>query len=84
MIICLILKNKNRLTHTALNIKDMYFSYFLALNAITLKQKHSFKKEKQQFFFVLNSSSPCRAGSTDIPDPHSPLFPIVHRLRQVF
>ena len=26
----------------------------------------------------------CRAGSTDIPDPLSPLFPIVHRLRQVF
>ena len=28
--------------------------------------------------------SSCRAGSTDIPDPLSPLFPIVHRLRQVF
>ena len=26
----------------------------------------------------------CRAGSTDIPDPLSPLFPIVHLLRQVF
>ena len=31
-----------------------------------------------------SSSSSCRAGSTDIPDPLSPLFPIVHRLRQVF
>ena len=30
------------------------------------------------------SSSSYRAGSTDIPDPLSPLFPIVHRLRQVF
>ena len=30
-----------------------------------------------------SSSSSCRAGSTDIPDPLSPLFPIVHRLRQV-
>ena len=29
-------------------------------------------------------SSSRRAGSTDIPDPLSPLFPIVHRLRQVF
>ena len=28
--------------------------------------------------------SSCRAASTDIPDPLSPLFPIVHRLRQVF
>ena len=31
-----------------------------------------------------SSSSSCRAGSTDIPDPLSPLLPIVHRLRQVF
>ena len=31
-----------------------------------------------------HSSSSCRAGSTDIPDPHSPLIPIVHHLRQVF
>ncbi len=26
------------------------------------------------------SSSSCHAGSTDIPDPLSPLLPIVHRL----
>ena len=31
-----------------------------------------------------SSSSSCRASSMDIPDPLSPLFPIVHRLRQVF
>ena len=31
-----------------------------------------------------SSSSSCRAGSTDIPDPLSPLLPIVHHLRQVF
>ena len=30
-----------------------------------------------------SSSSSCRAGSTDIPDPLSPLLPIVHRPRQV-
>ena len=30
------------------------------------------------------SSSSCRAASTDIPDPLSPLLPIVHRLWQVF
>ena len=30
------------------------------------------------------SSSSCRAGSTDIPNPLSPLLPIVHRPRQVF
>ena len=32
----------------------------------------------------ISSSSSCRVGSTDIPDPLSPLLPIVHRPRQVF
>ena len=31
-----------------------------------------------------SSSSSCLAASTDIPDPLSPLLPIVHRLWQVF
>ena len=31
-----------------------------------------------------SSSSSCRAASTDIPDPLSPLLPIFHRLWQVF
>ena len=31
-----------------------------------------------------SSSSSCRAGSTDIPDPLSQLFPIVPHLTQVF
>ena len=30
------------------------------------------------------SSSSCRAASMDIPDPLSPLLPIVHRVWQVF
>ena len=34
--------------------------------------------------YIYISSSSCRAISTDIPDPLSPLLPIVHRLRQVF
>ena len=33
---------------------------------------------------ISSSSSSCRAGSTDILVPLSPLFPIVHRPRQVF
>ena len=33
---------------------------------------------------LTSSSSSRHAGSTDIPEPLSPLFPIVHRLRQVF
>ena len=38
-------------------------------------------------YIYISSSSPsssCRAVSTDIPDPLSPLLPIIHRLRQVF
>ena len=31
-----------------------------------------------------SSSSSCHAAGTDIPDPLSPLLPIVHRLWQVF
>ena len=34
--------------------------------------------------FGTSSSSSCRGASTDIPDPLSPLLPIVHRLRKVF
>ena len=30
---------------------------------------------------IYTSSSSCRAGSTDIPDPLSPLLSIVHRPR---
>ena len=32
----------------------------------------------------ISSSSSCRATSTDIPDPLSPLLPIIHRFWQVF
>ena len=34
--------------------------------------------------YISSSSSSCHAASTDIPDPLSPLLPIVHRLWQVF
>ena len=36
------------------------------------------------YIYISSSSSSCRAASTDIPGPHSPLVPIVHRPRQVF
>ena len=35
-------------------------------------------------YIYTSSSSSCCATSTDIPDPLSLLFPIVHRLWQVF
>ena len=37
-------------------------------------------KDKESDFGIKSSSS-YRAGSTDIPDPLSPLLPIVHRPR---
>ena len=36
------------------------------------------------YIYISSSSSSCRAASRDIPDPLSPLLPIIHRLRQVF
>ena len=43
------------------------------------------KSSLSSFFnFKQSSSSSCRAGSTDIPDPLSPRLPVVHRLWQVF
>ncbi len=39
----------------------------------------------QLYLYIhISSSSSCRAASTDIPNPLSPLLPIIHRLRQVF
>ena len=35
-------------------------------------------------YIYIYSSSSCCAASTDIPDPLSPLLPIIHRLWQVF
>ena len=37
-----------------------------------------------KFYDLCRYISSCRATSTDIRDPLSPLFPIVHRLWQVF
>ena len=36
------------------------------------------------FNHISSSSSSCRAASTDITDPLSPLLPIIHRLWLVF
>ena len=35
-------------------------------------------------YIYIYISSSCRTASMDIPDPLSPLLPIIHRLRQVF
>ena len=39
---------------------------------------------RTQCIYTYISSSSCRAASTDIPDPISPLFPVIHRLWKVF
>ena len=43
-----------------------------------------YSSKDETIVWILSSSSSYRAGSTDIPDPLSPLLPIVHRPRQVF
>ena len=60
----------------------VYFCYYNKPFVVVFQKKF-------HYLFVLSinlssSSSSCRAGSTDIPDPLSPLFPFVHRLWLVF
>ena len=45
------------------------------------KYKWSFTMTASWICMISSSSSSYRAGSTDIPDPLSPLLPIVHRPR---
>ena len=74
----------------------MFYSFFSAFREKIVKIQEfvfllfSFYRQLEQHnpeddeFFSGSSSSSCHAGSTDIPDPLSPLLPIVHRPRQVF
>ena len=65
---------------------DRYLTYLVILkNCDTTKQSLCvFQYIYIYIYIYISSSSSCRAGSTDIPDPLSPLLPIVHRPRQVF
>ena len=51
---------------------------------VCLSMGSSILGHDQKYSSVSSSSSSCRAASTDIPDPLSPLPSITHRLRQVF
>ena len=51
------------------------------INRSTLKHTHIYIYI--YIYISSSSSSSCRAVNTDIPDPLSPLLPIVHRLWQV-
>ena len=57
-------------------LKIIYLIYMnnLALNNLQWLICHKTKPNH------ISSSSSCRATGTDIPDPLSPLLPIVHRL----
>ena len=53
-----------------------------ALEWVLKKPRRSLHNdEKNKYLYISSSSSSYRAGSTDIPDPLSPLLPIVHRPR---
>ena len=57
------------------------------LNGMDPQQRYEPAKilrDNQGAIALRTLSSSCRATSTDIPDPLSPLLPIVHRLWQVF
>ena len=54
------------------------------LYTIIVLRNYSHKTLTKSFANILVSSSSFRTTGTDIPDPLSPLFPIVHRLWQVF
>ena len=69
------------------NLNLKYINQLNVLLCLVLWHINYFRLSNVKSFFYISSSSSSssrRAGSTDIPDPLSPLFPIIHRLRQVF
>ena len=60
------------------------FNHFLIIIIIRYLKSNSCVQVIYFTLEVLISSSSCRAASTDIPDPLSPLLPIIHRLWQFF
>ena len=59
----------------------VYLSKAFLFQGSSLVKKFQFK---QLSLVYISLSSSCRAACMDIPDPLSPLFPVVHRLWQVF
>ena len=78
------MKDREKWRERVRDVRAIYmYKEDLALNnlqwLICHKTQHNPTKS-----YISSSSSSCRAGSTDIPDPLSPLLPIVHHPRQVF
>ena len=59
--------------------KSEWSESILSFSNIGVEYAHPFLQ-----VMISSSSSSCRAASTDIPDPLSPLLPIVHRHWQAF
>ena len=89
----------NNAAHSELKTfpKELYFKdyrvrfHFFFQDSRNLKRQQPRIQHKLMLYYnpdqLLNlssSSSSCRAASTGIPDPLSPLLPIIHRLREVF
>ena len=70
------------MTQDSFNRKRASGNPFVSISK--LKPKLLNNKPNFYTFYTSSSSLSCRAASTDIPDPLSPLFPVVHRLWQVF
>ncbi len=66
------------------NIRNMHFLFFSHLNKLSHSNAWPGTASTYIYIYIYISSSSCCAASTDIPDPLSPLLPIVHRLRQIF
>ena len=69
-------------TTTAVHYDRSLFNNKDISNKYTLTPRHKFDA-LQEVLETLSSSS-CRATTPDIPDPLSPLLPIIHRFWQVF
>ena len=85
-------KEKEKLTKKIKNIHKNLTKQIYTLHrtnthvTITNQEKHIIVKKLPKYtlpniYIYISSSSSYRAGSTDIPDPLSPLLPIVHRPR---
>ena len=77
-----------RLKASTLNRCQLYFiiklSDFFFNKGFKIKHLFSLGRQFYRSTLYISSSSSCRATSREIPDPLTPLLPIVHRFWQVY
>ena len=71
-------KGKKSIVPISFIVKRLYPSFMRPSEFQTIKP---YRNRPNSKILSSSSSSSYRAGSTDIPDPLSPLLPIVHRPR---